>query len=170
MVRAGRLGGVTIPARIRAVHATIQSSMCRENETEVLERIGVAIDSGLLRKFDGLIQQRGYSNRSEAIRDLIRAELVNEVAQSPTSIVAGTVTLLYDHHVRLLTEKLTALQHDFQGTIVSTMHVHLDHQNCLEVLVLRGQSADVHRVADLMIATKGVKHGRLVVTTPVQEN
>jgi len=169
MVRAGRLGGVTIPARIRAVHATIQSSMCRENETEVLERIGVAIDSGLLRKFDGLIQQRGYSNRSEAIRDLIRAELVNEVAQSPTSIVAGTVTLLYDHHVRLLTEKLTALQHDFQGTIVSTMHVHLDHQNCLEVLVLRGQSADVHRVADLMIATKGVKHGRLVVTTPVLE-
>ena len=146
------------------IRATILSSMCRDDEAEVLERIGVAIDSGLLRRFDGLIQQRGYSNRSEAIRDLIRAELVNEVTQSPSSMVAGTVTLLYDHHVRLLTEKLTGLQHDFHGTVVSTMHVHLDHQNCLEVLVLRGKSAEVHRIADLMIATKGVKHGRLVVT------
>jgi CopG family nickel-responsive transcriptional regulator len=138
--------------------------MCREAVNEALERIGVAIDGGLLRRFDGLIQQRGYTNRSEAIRDLIRAELVKEVAQAPTNVVAGTVTLLYDHHVRLLTEKLTALQHECHGTIVSTVHVHLDHQNCMEVLVLRGQSADVRRISDLMIATKGVKYGRLVVT------
>jgi CopG family nickel-responsive transcriptional regulator len=137
--------------------------MRRDAGTEVLERIGVAIDRSLLRRFDGLIRQRGYSNRSEAIRDLIRAELVQEVAHSPTSLVAGTVTLLYNHHVRLLPEKLTALQHDFQGTIVSTMHVHLDHRNCLEVLVLRGRSAEVRRIAGLMISTKGVKHGRLVV-------
>ncbi|MBL0160419.1 MAG: nickel-responsive transcriptional regulator NikR [Bryobacterales bacterium] len=143
--------------------------MSREAETEILERIGIAIDSGLLRRFDGLIQQRGYSNRSEAIRDLIRAELVSEAAQAPTNIVAATVTLLYDHHVRLLTEKLTALQHEFHGTVISTMHVHLDHQNCLEVLVLRGQSADVHRIANLMIAAKGVKHGRLVVAATEEQ-
>ena len=143
--------------------------MWQETDTEVLERIGVAIDGGLLRRFDDLIQDRGYSNRSEAIRDLIRAELVSEVTHSKSSVVAGTATLLYDHHVRLLPEKLLALQHDYLGTVVSTMHVHLDHQNCLEVLVLRGQSADVRRIGNLMISMKGVKHGRLVMTATGQD-
>jgi CopG family nickel-responsive transcriptional regulator len=130
-----------------------------------LSRIGVAIDTGLLEKFDGLIAERGYTNRSEAFRDLIRDELVRKDAESPESQVIGTVTLVYDHHVRLLQEKLTAIQHDHHHSILSTLHVHLDHDNCLEVLVVRGRSVEVRKVADVLISTKGVKHGRLVITT-----
>ncbi|HMC58763.1 MAG TPA: nickel-responsive transcriptional regulator NikR [Candidatus Solibacter sp.] len=130
-----------------------------------LSRIGVAIDSGLLEKFDLLIGQRGYTNRSEAFRDLIRDELVEKTWESPDSQVVGTVTLVYDHHVRLLNEKLTGIQHDFHHSILSTLHVHLDHDNCLEVLVVRGISSQVRKVADVLISTKGVKHGYLTLTT-----
>ena len=130
-----------------------------------LSRIGVAIDSDLLDKFDSLIGQRGYTNRSEAFRDLIRDELVEKTWESPDSQVVGTVTLVYDHHVRLLNEKLTGIQHEFHHSILSTLHVHLDHDNCLEVLVVRGKSSVVRKVADVLISTKGVKHGRLTITT-----
>ena len=130
-----------------------------------LSRIGVAIDSDLLKKFDDLIGNRGYTNRSEAFRDLIRDELVEKAWESPDANVVGTVTLVYDHHVRLLSEKLTSLQHDYHRAILSTLHVHLDHDNCLEVLVVRGKAAIVKKVADALISTKGVKHGRLTITT-----
>src|SRR5580704_5240072 len=130
-----------------------------------LSRIGVAIDSELLDKFDALIQERGYNNRSEAFRDLIRDELVEKSWESPESLVVGTVTLVYDHHVRMLNEKLTGIQHDHHHSILSTLHVHLDHDNCLEVLVVRGTSAGVRKIADVLISTKGVKHGRLTSTT-----
>jgi CopG family transcriptional regulator, nickel-responsive regulator len=130
-----------------------------------LSRIGVAIDSDLLKKFDELIGNRGYTNRSEAFRDLIRDELVEKAWESPEANVVGTVTLVYDHHVRLLSEKLTSLQHDYHRAILSTLHVHLDHDNCLEVLVVRGKAAIVKKVADALISTKGVKHGRLTITT-----
>jgi CopG family nickel-responsive transcriptional regulator len=130
-----------------------------------LSRIGVAIDSDLLSQFDALLQQRGYTNRSEAFRDLIRDELVEKSWESPDSQVVGTVTLVYDHHVRMLNEKLTGIQHDHHHSILSTLHVHLDHDNCLEVLVLRGKSAAVRSIADTLIGTKGVKHGRLTITT-----
>src|ERR1051326_3953468 len=105
-----------------------------------LSRIGVAIDTHLLDKFDRLIARRGYQNRSEAFRDLIRDELVEQTWSSPESKVVGTVTLVYDHHVRMLNEKLTNLQHDFHRSVLSTLHVHLDHDNCLEVIVVRGRS------------------------------
>jgi len=131
----------------------------------VLSRIGVAIDSDLLDKFDRLILQRGYTNRSEAFRDLIRDELVEKTWESPESQVVGTVTLVYDHHVRMLNEKLTDIQHDYHRSILSTLHVHLDHDHCLEVLVVRGKSVEVRKVADVLISTKGVKHGRLTITT-----
>src|SRR5580658_3405767 len=130
-----------------------------------LSRIGVAIDASLLEKFDTLIAQRGYTNRSEAFRDLIRDDLVRIEAESPDCQVVGAVTLVYDHHVRLLQEKLTSIQHDHHRSILSTLHVHLDHDNCLEVLVVRGRSAEVRKVADALISTKGVIHGRLVITT-----
>jgi CopG family nickel-responsive transcriptional regulator len=130
-----------------------------------LSRIGVAIDSDLLGKFDDLIAGRGYTNRSEAFRDLIRDELVRKTWESADSNVVGTVTLVYDHHVRLLSEKLTSLQHDYHRVILSTLHVHLDHDNCLEVLVVRGKAGVVQKVADALISTKGVKHGRLTITT-----
>ncbi len=134
-----------------------------------LSRIGVAIDTELLEKFDRLIAERNYTNRSEAFRDLIRDELVEKLWESPESDVVGTVTLVYDHHVRMLNEKLTDIQHDHHRLILSTLHVHLDHDNCLEVLVVRGRSSDVRRVADTLISTKGVKHGRLSITTSPAE-
>jgi CopG family transcriptional regulator, nickel-responsive regulator len=130
-----------------------------------LSRIGVAIDSGLLAKFDDLIAQRGYTNRSEAFRDLIREELVQKTWESPESEVVGTVTLVYDHHVRMLSEKLTDLQHDHHRQILSTLHVHLDHDNCLEVVVVKGKAQSVQAIAEKLISTKGVKHGRLTLTT-----
>lgn len=130
-----------------------------------LSRIGVAIDASLLEKFDQLISGRGYTNRSEAFRDLIRDELIRQDWESPEAQVVGTVTLVYDHHVRQLSERLTNLQHDHHHNILSTLHVHLDHDNCLEVLIVKGKSATVRKIADALIATKGVKHGRLTITT-----
>lgn len=138
--------------------------MSSSDSKKQLERIGVAIDQDLLRKFDALIASRGYSNRSEAFRDLIRAELVGENAGQPGGLVTGTITLLYDHHVRLLSEKLTALQHEFHHQILSALHVHLDHDNCLEVVVVKGEAALVRQLADRLIAARGVKHGRLVLS------
>lgn len=130
-----------------------------------LARIGVAIDSDLLSRFDQLIGERGYANRSEAFRDLIREELVKKSWGSVASEVVGTVTLVYDHHVRMLNEKLTDLQHDHHKNILSTLHVHLDHDNCLEVLIVKGKAGTVQKIADALISTKGVKHGSLTLTT-----
>jgi CopG family nickel-responsive transcriptional regulator len=112
-----------------------------------------------------LIASRGYTNRSEAFRDLIRDELVEETWERPDSAVVGTVTLVYDHHVRLLNEKLTDMQHSHFHNILSTLHVHLDHANCLEVLVVKGKASAVKKIADALISTKGVKHGRLTIAS-----
>jgi len=130
-----------------------------------LSRIGVAIDSGLLQQFDELIGKRGYTNRSEAFRDLIRHELIEQSWDSPSEKVVGTVTLVYDHHVRMLGERLTDMQHDHHHLVLSTLHVHLDHDNCLEVLVVKGKASSVRKIADALISTKGVKHGRLTITS-----
>lgn len=129
-----------------------------------LSRIGVAIDSDLLEKFDRLIAKRGYTNRSEAFRDLIRDELVERSWESPDSHVVGTVTLVYNHHVRMLSDKLMDMQHEAFHHVLSTLHVHLDHDNCLEVLVIRGRAAEVRKIADALISVKGVKHGRLTLS------
>jgi CopG family nickel-responsive transcriptional regulator len=128
-------------------------------------RIGVALSGDLLEKFDKLIASRGYTNRSEAFRDLIRNELVQEVWKSSDAEVFGTVTLVYDHHARLLTDKLTELQHQYHAAVLSSLHVHLDHNNCLEVILVRGRASLVQKLSNALIATKGVKHGRLTVTT-----
>ncbi len=135
-----------------------------------LSRIGIAIDSDLLERFDASIGEQGYTNRSEAFRDLVRDRLIRQRTQVPGQDVVGTLTLVYDHHQRLLPEKLTELQHHHHEAIVSSLHVHLDRDNCLEVLVVRGKSTDVYRLANLLISTKGVKHGQLVVTTPDVEH
>ncbi|MDE3199016.1 MAG: nickel-responsive transcriptional regulator NikR [Acidobacteriota bacterium] len=129
-----------------------------------LARIGVALPEDLLREFDRLIARRGYTNRSEAFRDLVRNELVGEISASPDAEVFGTVTVVYDHHSRLLTEKLTEIQHRHFAAILSSVHVHLDHDNCLEVILVRGKSSLVQNLANSLIATKGVKHGRFLLT------
>jgi CopG family nickel-responsive transcriptional regulator len=131
-----------------------------------LSRIGVSIDSALLRRFDSYISDKGYDNRSEAFRDLIRDQLVNSVVIADNAFVVGSVTLIYDHHARLLPEKLADLQHDHHELIISTLHAHLDHETCLEVIILRGKSKDVQKLADQLISTKGVQHGRLVMSSP----
>jgi len=130
-----------------------------------LARIGITIPQELLEEFDRLIERRGYTTRSEAVRDLVRKELVDEIAASPNAEVYGTVTLIYDHHARLLLDRLTEIQHQYHNAIISSLHVHLDHDNCLEVILVRGKSALVQKLADTLIATKGVKHGRFLLTT-----
>jgi CopG family nickel-responsive transcriptional regulator len=132
----------------------------------VLSRIGIALDSDLLKRFDRLIGHRGYTNRSEAFRDLIRDQLVSEKTAAPNASVVGTVTLIYDHHASGVSEKLTELQHAHHELVVSTSHAHLDHDSCLEVLIVHGKSARVSQFADRLIGLKGVRHGRLVMTVP----
>jgi CopG family nickel-responsive transcriptional regulator len=128
-------------------------------------RFGIAMDSVLLERFDRMRHKRNCLNRSEAIRDLIRDALVEEAWEGGEEETVGTVTLVYDHHVRDLSERLTEYQHDHHEQIISTLHVHLDHHNCLEVLVIRGTARSVKRLADALIGVKGVKHGKLVMTT-----
>lgn len=132
----------------------------------VLSRIGIALDSDLLKRFDRSIRRRGYTNRSEAFRDLIRDRLVTEQTAAPDATVVGTVTLIYDHHTSGITEKLTEAQHEHHDLVVSTSHAHLDHNSCLEVLIVHGKSAQVAQFADHLIGLKGVQHGRLVMTVP----
>jgi CopG family nickel-responsive transcriptional regulator len=132
----------------------------------VLSRIGIALDSDLLKRFDRSIGRQGYTNRSEAFRDLIRDRLVTEQTAEPDALVVGTVTLIYDHHAYGITEKLTEAQHAHHKLVVSTSHAHLDHDSCLEVLIVHGKSAQVTQFADRLIGLKGVQHGRLVMTIP----
>jgi CopG family transcriptional regulator, nickel-responsive regulator len=129
-----------------------------------LTRFGVSIDSELLRKFDQLIGESGWGNRSEALRDLIRVRLVEEQWSSDDEVV-GTVTIVYDHHVRELAERLTAVQHDHHDLVLSAIHVHLDHDNCLEVIIVKGAASEVRNLASHLIGARGVKHGELVTTT-----
>ncbi len=124
---------------------------------EELVRFGVAMEESLLRAFDGLVKQRG-GTRSELLRDLARAEVTKERVAKGTDAVA-TVTIVYDHHVRGLTETLTTLQHDLGSKVRSTMHVHLDHAHCLEVSVLEGRATALRKYADRVFSTRGVKHG-----------
>ncbi len=130
-----------------------------------LIRFGISMNEQLLEKFDRQIVKKGYNNRSEAIRDLIRDQLVQLEWDNEDQEVAGTVTLVYDHHVRGLTNVLTEIQHDFHDLALSTMHVHLDHHNCLEVLVLKGKASDARKLAEKLISIKGVKHGQLSITS-----
>ncbi|HLG22221.1 MAG TPA: nickel-responsive transcriptional regulator NikR [Candidatus Manganitrophaceae bacterium] len=129
-----------------------------------LVRFGVSIDDGLLRQFDHLIEEKKYTNRSEALRDLIRDHLVEQEWDENKETI-GTITIVYDHHVHELMEKLTDIQHHYQRLIKSTLHIHLDEHRCLEVLVVQGRSGDIKKIADNLIATKGVKHGKLTATT-----
>jgi CopG family nickel-responsive transcriptional regulator len=130
----------------------------------ILSRIGVALDSDLLERFDHYISRQGYTNRSEAFRDLIRDKLVAEKTAQPNATVVGTVTLIYDHHAHGVTDKLTDLQHAHHELVVSTSHAHLDHESCLEVLIVHGKAAEVEGFAGRLIGLKGVQHGRLVMT------
>jgi len=127
-------------------------------------RFGVSLNKELLEKFDSLIRERNYSNRSEAIRDLIRDEFVKREWIEGDD-VAGAITLIYDHHRKDLLSKITDIQHNYQKIIISTQHIHLDHDNCLEIIAVRGNPEQVQRLADTLKAIKGVKHGTLSMSS-----
>jgi CopG family nickel-responsive transcriptional regulator len=130
-----------------------------------LTRFGISLDSELLVQFDKLIDKQDYKNRSEAIRDLIRKELIEQEWKKESHEIIGTITLIYNHRVRELSRKLTSGQHSHHHEIISTLHVHLDQNNCLEVLAVRGSVKNVKKIANELIGMKGVKHGKLVMTT-----
>jgi len=130
-----------------------------------LTRFGVSMDSDLVEKFDDLIARRGNATRSEAIRALVRDALIRDTWEHADAEVVGTITLLYDHHVRGVQETLTELQHRNHHAVLSSMHIHLDRHNCLEVLAVRGKVKDIEHMADRLTALRGVKHGKLVATT-----
>lgn len=129
-----------------------------------LVRFGVSMDEELLGRFDELIAELGYANRSEALRDLVRDRLVQREWEAGAEVV-GVIILLYDHHKRELADRLTDLQHDHHHLVFSTMHIHLDQDNCLEILAVHGPGAQIQRLADLLIGLKGVKHGKLAATS-----
>jgi CopG family nickel-responsive transcriptional regulator len=129
-----------------------------------LFRFGVSLEKSLIEKFDKYIRKRNYTNRSEALRDLIRQELVKKEWGEGTD-VAGAITLIYDHHRKDLLGKLTDIQHDFQKFVISTQHIHLDHDNCLEIIAVKGKPGDIQKLADTLKAIKGVKHGTLSMSS-----
>lgn len=132
-------------------------------------RFGVSADARLLERFDTMIAEKGYANRSEAIRDLIRDELVEFAWTERDEEVVGTLTLVYDHEFHELADRLTRQQHHHHHSIISTLHVHLDAHHCLEVLVLQGKSKEIRKLSDTLIGTKGVKHGKLTMSTTGRE-
>lgn len=129
-----------------------------------LIRFGVSLEQSLLEKFDTLIHEKKYTNRSEAIRDLIRDSLVKKEWESNRE-VAGAITLVYDHHRRELVNHLMSVQHDYQDTVISSQHVHLDHHNCLELIAVRGKSQQVEALFNALKSAKGVKHAGVTITT-----
>jgi CopG family nickel-responsive transcriptional regulator len=132
--------------------------------TMSVERVGVSFEPVLLKKFDILIKKRGYTNRSEAIRDLVRNEIIESGIKEEDIVVIGTLTIIYDHDIGNVTDKLLHLQHHHHNEIIFTTHIHVDNRICLEIVVIRGQSSRVKKFAENVKALKGVKHGQLVIT------
>jgi len=135
-----------------------------EGEADDIMRFGVSMASQLLGRFDELIEKQGYTNRSEAIRDLVRDRLVEAEWEADKGRVVGAVVLVYDHEMRTLGDRLTGLQHQLGHLVISSMHVHLDDRDCLEVVVMKGSGDEVRKLADRLLSLKGVKHGRLMMT------
>ena len=129
-----------------------------------LVRAGISLDSELLARFDRAIAKKGYGSRSEAIRDLVREHSVaSDVAED--KVIVGTLTLVYDHHQPKLSGHLIEAQHHYHGKVLAVTHIHLDHRNCLEVIIVKGRGTEVRRLADQLLSLRGVKHGKLVMTT-----
>ena len=132
---------------------------------ETVSRFSLSMPAGLVRQLDQMVKAKGYVNRSQVVADMVSAHLVEVQGEEGEREIAGTITLVYDHHKRNVQALLTDIQHDHQEVIIATLHVHLDHHNCMEVLAVRGKAGVVRLVADQLIAARGVKHGKLTVTT-----
>jgi CopG family transcriptional regulator, nickel-responsive regulator len=133
--------------------------------TDTLERFSISMKGDLLRQLDNLVKVKGYANRSQAISDMVKGSIVEHQGQQPEREIAGSITLVYDHHKRNIQALLTKIQHDYGAQIIATLHAHLDHHNCMELLAVRGKARDVKKLADRLQAAKGIKHGKLTVTT-----
>lgn len=131
---------------------------------EKITRFGVSIEPILLNKFDKMIRKKGYKNRSEAIRDIIRKNLINQKIEDPNVESIGTLTMIYDHHTGNVSKKLLDLQHQHHTEILTTTHIHVTHENCLEVLILKGKTGNIQKLSDYIRSIKGIKHGELVIT------
>lgn len=132
-----------------------------------LVRFGVSIEQDLLENYDRLIAERGYATRSEALRDLIREALIAQKIEMQTETDAlGSLTLVYDHHARNLVQEMGAIQHDFHDNILSVMHLHVSHDDCLEIIALRGVVAKIVELANRLLSLKGIKNGKLFLTLP----
>ena len=147
------------PVSLRIKHTIKQ----RHDPMAGLSRTGISLEQDLLAGFDKLITRRGYKNQSEALRDLIREALLSDVIDSNKPVV-GTLTIVYDHHVPNLSQKLTELQHHAGTMVLAATHVHLDHHYCLEVIIMKGKSKEIREMADRILATRGVELGKLVLT------
>ncbi|ACJ15635.1 hypothetical nickel responsive regulator [Thermococcus onnurineus NA1] len=134
-----------------------------------ITRFGVSVPDELLEKFDRIIEEKGYVNRSEAIRDLMRDFIVRHEWEEGDREVAGTITIVYNHDEADVVKELLELQHDYVDEIVSSLHVHMDEHNCLEVVVVKGKAGRIKEIAERLISLKGVKHGKLVMTTTGRE-
>lgn len=129
-----------------------------------LTRFGVSMDRELLNKFDKLIETKGYKNRSEAVRDLVRDALVKQTWEDDNQFVAGSILIFYDHHQRNLIEEITEIQHDYHDQILGTTHFHIDKHNCLELIIIRGKAKDLQLLSDQLISLKGVNYGKFTVS------
>ena len=138
-------------------------------KTNTVVRFSLSMPAELARQLDAMAADKGYANRSQAVANMVRDHLVEHHGQRGDHEIAGSITLVYDHHKRNIQALLTDIQHDHQELIISSLHVHLDHHNCMEVLAVLGRADDVRRLADRLMAAKGVKHGKLAVTTTGKE-
>lgn len=137
-------------------------------QDSTLKRFGVSMEGNLLRKFDHLVKQRGYENRSEAVRDLVRDALIQQSWEDNEQIVAGTILLFYNHHQRNLLEELTSIQHSMHDLVLATTHFHLDHTSCLELIVVKGKVNDIQKFSNSLTSLKGVEYGKFTVA-PVEK-
>ena len=137
-------------------------------QDSTLKRFGVSMEGNLLRKFDHLVKQRGYENRSEAVRDLVRDALIQQFWEDNEQIVAGSILLFYNHHQRNLLEEMTNIQHSVHDLIIATTHFHLDHESCLELIVVKGKVKDIQQLSNKLTSLKGVAYGKFTVA-PVEQ-
>lgn len=137
-------------------------------QDSILKRFGVSMEGSLLRKFDQYVQQRGYENRSEAVRDLVRDALIQRLWEDNQGIVAGSILLFYNHHQRNLLEEMTQIQHDMHDLILATTHFHLDHNSCLEIIVVKGKVQDIDELCQKLLTLKGVDYGKFTVA-PIEQ-
>jgi CopG family nickel-responsive transcriptional regulator len=154
-----------MPHSIDDPRSSVKVTAVKSAKTEGVVRFTVSVPQTLAKQLDRMTREKGYDNRSLAVADMIRGQLVEHRQNYGDHDIAGTITLVYDHHKQHVQATLTDIQHDHHDVIISTLHVHLDHDNCLEVLAVRGRAGTIKKIADELIAAKGVKHGKLTVTT-----